>query len=155
MFELFDRECTMRRLLILTLSIGLVVLTLWELVPLQVVYWDGGFELTVNLLNESPNVIRKVNLEVTADKSNAEAIVKFWRGPDTNRYSLSVEPFVGGPLIIRVPQSGRRSPLGRELERFQFQYLVVIVEFENGELASKVVEIPDSRALRSVAVQVP
>lgn len=65
------------------------------------------------------------------------------------------DPYVGGPLHVRVKGSSRDSLFGRELSRAQYKALVVGAEWPDGRRVWKVVEIPDGSTAREVRVPLP
>ncbi len=138
--------------LLLIAALGLI----WYFVPMQVVRWIGGYELTVRI--ESAKPVRTVRLipihnrpvaeKVLEDAKDASAVLNEFK-------STRVEPFEGRPIGILITMSGSDTQSGREISRFQFSALVAIGEFADGQRFAKVVDIPDSRESRELKVDLP
>ena len=143
----------LRKLLIVSLLIAAVPLA-WEFVPIQVKVWDGGFELTVNVTTLG-GPLRSVSCQAFGRRDEAEQIAELLLSPYSQTWSAVSDPFSGKPLKVQVAVSGRDSPSGRKLRRYQFRYLVVIGTFQDGRQVGKVVEIPDCRESREVNVSLP
>jgi len=126
----------------------------WEFVPIQVMVWDGHFDLTVHVRSPSGQPSR-VSCEAFGHREYAEEAVARLSPLDSQLRSAMGGSFVGNQFTVRVPVSGRRSPFGRELRRMQFQALAVIAEFPDGRRVGKVVDIPDGRVSHEVTVAFP
>jgi hypothetical protein len=126
----------------------------WEFVPLQVTIWDGGYELAVHV-SATAGPLRSVSCEAFSRAEDAQHALEYTLPPETSTWSATADPFTGEVLKVRVPVSGRDSPCGRELRRFQFRYLLVIGHLQNGRRVGKVVEIPDGRVSREITVVLP
>jgi hypothetical protein len=77
---------------------------------------------------------------------------------DPRRLELDLEKvscLEGQPFTVRVPCSGHTSALGREMKYWQFQLLVLHIEFADGKSTYVTVDIPDGRVAREVAVSMP
>ena len=85
----------------------------------------------------------------------AEYVLEHMPPHETPWRSVTADPFAGQPLTVKVPVSGRTSMSGRTLRRYQFQYLVVFAVLPDGRRVRKLVEIPDGRVSREVAVSLP
>jgi hypothetical protein len=138
-----------RTFLILALLVVACVLA-WEFIPIQVMIWDGEFDLTVHV-SSSDGPLHSVSCQAFSRREDAEYVVKHLLPPEGLWFTVA-DPFDGQPLTVGVPLSGRVSPWGRELGRFQFKYLVVIGQLKDGRRIGKLVEIPDSRESREVSV---
>jgi hypothetical protein len=125
----------------------------WEFVPIQVTHWDGGFDLAVTVTCGA-GPLRAVSCEAFGRREDADEALEFLMRP-LSQWSASAKPFAAEPLTVHVPVSGRASPSGRELSRFQFRHLVVIGEFHDGRRVGKLVEIPDSGVSRKLSVTLP
>ncbi len=139
------------------LIIGLSVLAgalAWEFIPIQLTVWDGGFDLTVNV-SSTAGPLKSVSCQACGRREEAEEVLEYLLPPDTRQWSAVADPFDGQPLTVQVPVSGRASPMGRELRRSQFRYLVVIGQLNDGRRVGKLVEIPDGRESREVSVSLP
>jgi hypothetical protein len=144
----------MWRALVATVTVLAAGVLAWEFVPLAVTIWDGGFDLTVRI--ESPaGRPRSVTCESFGRREYADEAVALLRPPQSRSWSAVADPFDGRPLTVPVAVSGRDSPLGRKLRRFQFRFLAVIAVLPDGSQVGKVVEIPDGRASREVLVILP
>jgi hypothetical protein len=126
----------------------------WEFIPIQLTIWDGGFDLTVNV-SSTAGPLKSVSCQACGGREEAEEILEYLLPPDLGSSSAVADPFDGQPLRVQVPVSGRASPMGRELRRSQFRYLVVIGQLNDGRRLGKLVEIPDGRESREVSVSLP
>jgi hypothetical protein len=127
----------------------------WEFVPLQVAVWDGGFDLAVNV-SSTAGTLAAVRCEACSRREEAEFALEHPLSPESHSWWSAVsDPFDGKTIMVRVPLSGKDSPCGRELSRFQFRYLAVMGQLQNGRHFGKLVEIPDSRVSREVSVSLP
>jgi hypothetical protein len=117
----------------------------WEYVPLTVTIWDGAYDLKVNV-RSTAGQIQFIDCRVVSAEGAEELLMTL--PPPTNQ-------FVGPSQTVSVPTSGRLSPCGRELQRFQFRHLVVIAQLNDGRRFGKVISIPDTRESREVSVSVP
>jgi hypothetical protein len=129
-------------------------LVLWPLSCGPITVWDGGFDLTVNV-SVSAGTLRSVSCQVCGQKKEAEFILEHLVPPNFPPRSCIADPFIGQTMIVDVPLSGRDSAFGRELQRTQFRYLVVIGQFDDGSTRGKLAEIPDCRISREVTVTLP
>ena len=144
----------MRRALLVVAIMVVLLALFWEFFPIYVEVWDGHFDLTVQV--SSPlGRLGSVSCEAFGARELAEQAVENLYPPDTHLSSAVANPFDGQPLTVTVPLSGRKSPVGRELRRHQFQYLAVIGRLENGKKIGKLVEIPDCRVAREIDVSLP
>jgi hypothetical protein len=144
----------MLRAVLITVALIAAGLLAWEFVPIQVIVWDGAYELTVRV--ESPDGRpRSVSCEAFGRREYADAAVVHPHPPESQRWSAVADPFEGQPITVQVAVSGRESPFGRELRRSQFKFLAVNAVMADGRRVGKVVEIPDSRVSREVAVTLP
>jgi hypothetical protein len=144
----------MRRVLltiaVLVVAAGGLAFLAFEFIPLGATIWDGYFDLTVNVSSDAGR-LRMVSCEAYQDRNTAEYVAKQLHLSESQLWSSVADPFDGRPLTVRVPLSGRRSPLGRELRRIQFRYLVVIGQSQDGRRFGTVVEIPDCRVSQEVS----
>ncbi|HTU92459.1 MAG TPA: hypothetical protein VMF69_20425 [Gemmataceae bacterium] len=125
---------------------------------------DGSYDLSVTVKSLSRSPIRAVSCEGMRNVGEARSrladlppleMLDHLPPPETSRWSASVEPFTGRPLIVAIPLSFRESPLGRTWGDFQLRGLLVIVQYQNGERKGKAVEIPHRHESRSVTVEFP
>lgn len=144
----------MRRTPLILLAVVVAGVLAWEFVPIQVMIWDGAFELKVHVVCHT-DPPRAVSCEAFGHREYAEKIVARLLPTESQARSAIADPFGGQTLTVSVPVSGRRSPFGRELRWSQFQALVVIATYPDGHRVGKVVDIPDSRVSREVTVELP
>jgi len=144
----------MRRALIAVVAVLALGVLAWEFIPVQVMIWDGSFDLTVRV-ESSAGQPQVVSCEAFGRREYAEEAVAHLLPPESRMWSTTADPFDGQPLIVRVAVSGRESPFGRELRRSQFRYLAVIAVLPDGRRVGKVVDIPDERVSREVSVALP
>jgi hypothetical protein len=142
-----------RALLITAVLLGAGALAC-EFIPLGYSIWDGDFDLRVNV-SSTAGSLRAVTCQACSHSEEAEYILDHLLPPETDLWSTVADPFDGQPLTVRVPVSGRTSPCGRELDRSQFRYLVVIGQLKDGRRMGKLVDIPDCRVSREVTVSLP
>lgn len=134
--------------------IVLVSVCLWEFIPVQVIVWDGGFDLTVTV-SSNAGPLRSISCQAFGHRDSADYAVEQLLPMEADHWSTHVEPFSGEPLTVFVPLSGRKSPSGRELSRMQFRHLAVIGQLQDGRRVGKVVVIPDCRVSHKVSVTFP
>ncbi len=127
---------------------------LWLLRPVQVIIWDGSFDLTVRVTSDEGPLLW-VTCEAFSRQEYAVEAAEHHLPPQSRMWSVKADPFTGGPLTLAVPVSGRSTVDWRELKRFQFRHMVVIGGLPGGRRAVKLVEIPDCRVSREVAVVLP
>jgi hypothetical protein len=144
----------MRRALLTIVLLLLAGALAWEFIPLETIIWDGGFNLTVRV-SSSAGPLHSVRCQACGRREDAEYVLEYLIPPDFRPWDTVADPFDGQPLTVYVRSSGRASPLGRTLQRSQFQYLVVIGQLEDGRQIGKLVEIPDGRVVRQVDVSLP
>ena len=146
----------MRRKLVWVVA-GLAAAVLaWEFVPIQVMVWDGGYQLTVRVERPEGRP-RSVSVEAHGQRKDADYAVEHLLPPESlsSPRCAVADPFDGRPLTVWVPTSGRVSPFGRELQRMQFPYLAVVATLPDGRRVGKVVAIPDGRVSQEVTVTLP
>jgi hypothetical protein len=127
-------------------AVALIAASLaWEFIPLQVMIWDGGYNLTVHV-DSTAGRLEAVDCRAVTEAGAEELLANLF--PPTTE-------FAGQPVIVGVQTSGRCSPCGRELARFQSSHLVVIGQLHDGRRFGKVVVIPDGRESSEVRVSLP
>lgn len=134
--------------------IVLVSVCLWEFIPVQVMIWDGGFDLTVTVSSHA-GPFRSVSCQAFGHRDSADYAVEQFLPMEADRWSTTVEPFTGAPLTVFVPLSGHMSMCGRELSRMQFRHLAVIGQLQDGRRVGKVVVISDCRVSQTISVTFP
>jgi hypothetical protein len=115
--------------------------------------WSGRYFLNVQLEVKGDRPISRVSAKALMDKGWAEAIRL-----NPGWVSQDLEPVhwvEGEPFSVWVPCGGRTSALGRELSYFNFQLLVVRVDYTDGTSTYVTAEIPDGRLQRELHVAVP
>jgi hypothetical protein len=143
----------MRRKLVAVLVLLVFGVALWAYSSATHIVWDGGFDLSVHV-SSNPGPPLSVTCQPFGRLEYAEYMLKHL-SPETRLWSVSADPFVGEPLIVHVPVSGRDSMSGRQLSRSQFEYLVVVAVLPDGRRVGKLVDIPDGRVSREVSVTLP
>ena len=144
----------MRRALIAVVAVLALGVLAWEFVPIQVLIWDGSFDLIVRV--ECPEGRpRAVTCEAFDRREFANEAVTHLLPSESRSWSAVADPFDGRPITVHVAVSGRESPFGRELRRSQFRYLAVIAVMPDGRRVGKVVDIPDGQVSREVSVALP
>ena len=141
----------MRRAFLTIAALVIAGVLAWEFSPFPVTIWDGGFNLTVHVTSPA-GPLHSVSCQAFGRREQTEEVLEYLLPPESLGYSAVADPFVGEPLKVYVPVSGRDSPSGRTLRRTQFRYLVVIGQWQDGRRAGKLVEIPDGRVSREVSV---
>jgi hypothetical protein len=149
-----------RRPFLVAVLVLIAAVTAVEFIPLYLLIWDGGYELTVHVDTpaDPPTAVacsafgRREDAEHLCELSReAPAAALFAEG---GRATLA-DPFHGQPLKVYIWVSGRESAFGREVSRSQQRFLVVGAEWPDGRRVCKVVEIPDGRVSREMRVTVP
>ncbi len=134
--------------------VAIVAVVLCLLIPsAQVAVWDGSFDLLVTVENRSWHTIIAAAAQPLGRTEVAELVVAHDGDPDL--LLEDVHWVAGQPFTVRIPCSGRRSMTGRELSYYQFQALLVRVEFADGAKRLLSVKIPDGRVSRSASILIP
>jgi hypothetical protein len=153
-----------KRLIAVLLVLACVVLAV-EFIPGTFARdWIGGYYLTVHL--DTPTGPPSVVIcsasgrwdraeEVAANLRMLPPEIRLSESLDIDGPEALADPFVGGPLEVRIRASGRGSLFGREVSRYQDRFLVVGAEWPGGRRVWKVVEIPDGRVSQEVRVSLP
>lgn len=143
------------RYLVAIILVPTALVLLWEFVPIVVSVWIGHFILSVTIEGAAADSIRSAQCVPCTTKAEAEYIVAHWPYRELTTAGTTIDPFDGGQIEVVVTVTGRSSPMGRELARFQPQYVAVLVTLETGDRLEKIVDIPDGRTSRSVNVEFP
>ena len=143
-----------RKALAAIFATSTVIALAWEFVPLAETRWVGSFVLTVRV-ECRPGRPQSISGEAFADRDEALLALQAGLHRTIEIPAAGVVPFDGGPLTVRVRATGRDSPLGRELSRVQFRYVVVIAVLPGGRRVGTVAEIPDGRACREMTIDLP
>jgi hypothetical protein len=140
------------------LGIGLwaAILLLDLSVPGETIRDSSTIPLTVSVRPSGNRPIRSVSAEVFGSRDSADYTCQLTIPPETKRLSATQEPFVGSDLFVQVPTGTTTTRIGllRSSRYFQYKWLV-IVAYEDGERAAKLVEIPDLHQDRQVAIEFP
>lgn len=114
---------------------------------------DGAFPLTVDVVSVDPP--NRLSAQVHAHHDDAVWASEQSHLYDDFRQVVTADPYNGQPFEVRVECSYHASPLGRQTDWTQANYLVVLAEWDDGRRVSKVVEIPDGRTTRTMSVELP
>lgn len=144
----------MRRIAVAGVLLLVAGAAAWVYTSTTHILWDGGFDLTVRVSSD-PGPPRSVTCEAFGRRDAAEYALDHLLPPETGLWSASADPFIGEPLNVFVPVSGRESMSGRELKRSQFRHLVVIAVLPDGRRVGKLTDIPDGRVSRELSVALP
>src|SRR5262249_1604766 len=126
--------------------------------PRQGVTLDVRIALTVTVRPLGDRPIRSVSAEAFDSREDADNVRETTCPPTTKLFSATQHPCAGPPPVLDVQPSSRSrwyGPVERPDVWFQYRWLVVIVEYEDGERVAKLVAIPDLRKRRQVAVEFP
>lgn len=141
----------------LAIGAAVVLVTAVCLVPVQTIWDDGLWPLSVTVSSVTGSPIASVSAEAFSSEAVARSTLEHLTPPETRTYSAVADPFIGEPLPVLVPTSYQtRSALVWSQSRYnQMRLLVVIVEYQDGRREGRLVEIPDLRQSRSVSVVFP
>ena len=145
----------MQRVLII---LGVVaVLVVLGFTPFQTIYDDGLLPLSVSIQSESGSPIEAATCEVFSRADDARYTLENAIPAQPGIYTTVVEPFRGEPVVVQVPtaETTRGSLFWKWKRFFQYSTLVVVVRYSDGRRKAVLVEIPDLRKTRTVAVTVP
>ena len=143
-----------RKSLVAALTLSAPALLAWEFVPIPVKLWSGSFDLIVRVECQSGQP-RMVSCGAFANHDEAAQILSAVLRHKTETFENATDQFDSGLITVRVRSTGRDSPLGRELARAQFRYLVVVAELPDGRRVGTLAEIPDGRVCRELTVTLP
>ncbi|WP_439624709.1 hypothetical protein [Gemmata sp.] len=132
----------------------LTAASLWAYTSVTYVVWDGGYDLTVRVSSKA-GAPSAVSCQTHGVRRDAEYALEHHLPAVMKQWSATADPFVGEPLTVFVPVSGRNALSGRELSRSQFCWLVVTAVLPDGRRTGTLVEIPDGRVSREVRVELP
>lgn len=141
----------------LAIGVTAVLLAGVCLAPVQTVWDDGLWPLSVTVLSTSGSPIASVSAEAFSSEEWARSSLEHLAPPETRIHSAVADPFADQPLAVPVPTSYKsRSALLWSRSRYnQMRLLVVIVRYRDGRREGRLVEIPDLRESRSLRVEVP
>ncbi len=137
-----------KHLLILTtvLVAGLIGLRLWE--HRFVVHWVGGYDLTVTLVGDPGTTFNSIDAYPLANDFVLEGfkVDQLEGGGSPERVTLAAD----NSFRVYITTYGTTSSRGRELDRYQPQYLGVVLTLEDGTSRRLWVELPDGRESKEV-----
>ena len=113
--------------------------------------WDGSFSLTVNLRPAEPDRITRVWAGATYRR---DYVSEFLDTPQWAERLTAIADWQK-PFVVEVTCSGAESGFGRERWHAQYRTLVIRVEYLDGHREDKVVNIPDHKQTRELAVELP
>jgi hypothetical protein len=123
---------------------------------------DGLWALSVSVQSGSGQPIKGISTQAFVDLECARQMLanpppRAATCVDHSIYSVVQEPMVEGTLKVNIPTSetSHSSLLWTYRRFFQYRGLLVVVEYESGNLEGRAVEIPDLRQARHVTVDVP
>ena len=138
--------------------IGIVLLLsgamAWVYTSMPHIIGDGSYDLTVHV-SSNLGPPSAVSCEAFSRREHAEFALNDFLPSETKQHSATADPYNGQPLTVSIPVSDRTSMSGRELQRFQFRYLVVLAQMPDGRRVGKLLEIPDAGVAREVSVVLP
>ncbi|MCE9533399.1 MAG: hypothetical protein K8T89_20085 [Planctomycetes bacterium] len=143
-----------KRLIIATVFLaGLVIC----LIPIQTVWDDGLWPLSVTVVSASNSPITSVSCEAFLSEESARYCLEHLAPPDSRIHASVADPFRGEPLAMPVPTSLKtRSSLLWSSGRYnQKGWLVVIAQYQDGRQEGRLATIPDLRENRSLRVEFP
>ncbi len=130
------------------------VLSIGVILHLQVMVWDGFYPLTVQVIvdGETPQIVQGI-----AYPNTSEAEIMTQSGVLENAGLAQVsqaKPFSGEPMTVKIECSGRRTQLGWEYSRSQFQCLAILAEWSDGAKLIQFFPIPDGQKTRSLEISI-
>ena len=147
---------TRRTLLFIAIPVVVVGLFAWEFVPATAIIHTR--QRPVALTVKSARSIKSVNCRVVVDRKRAkEFLSNFKLDVQPVRWSVTAFPYDGSPLKLKIPYGVARSPiLGREIDKTRYRVIVLAVNFQDGSLATRLIEmstIPTST--NSLEIEIP
>jgi hypothetical protein len=124
------------------------------ILPSGEVLWDGSFNLTVNLVSNASLIITKIEYLEVASRRTGDLIVQNPRSADGS-YQPATD-FDNKRFTAEISCFGRRIGIfGYETNYGEFRFVVVHLQYQNGEHKYMVAEIPAGRGDRSMTLTVP
>ena len=112
--------------------------------------WLGEIRLTVHLHSKHPSPIRAVSFDDRRRTPGCDSVEQYeWDG------LRSAEELAKSDFLVRVKCTGRDDGWGREISYGQCDLVLLQIEFEDGKIVRKLVDVPEGRGPREVDVQVP
>jgi hypothetical protein len=139
-------------LFVLISGIGVIGLT-----PIQTMWDDGLWPLSVTVVSASGSPIASISCEAFSTEESAQDSLENLLPPQSWMFSTIQNPFRNEPLEVIIPTSRKiHSVLFWSDSRYnQMRHLLVIAEYNDGRREGRLVEIPDLRQVRSLHVEIP
>jgi hypothetical protein len=133
------------------------VLAVVGLTPFQTIYDDGIWPLSVSIQSASGSPLVAATCEVFDSGDSARYSFENALPAEPGIYATVAELFRGEPIVVHVPtaETTRGSLFWKWKRFFQYNALVVVVRYSDGRRKAVLVEIPDLRQTRTIAVTVP
>ncbi len=113
---------------------------------------DGRFPVTVTIKSTATAPLTKVAYAVMPSEAIAHEFIQRSDDPVSAFIFQDVPEFDGDPFTVDVQFSLKSSSLGREWDYHQFEAIVLLLEFKNGQKVLEVVPIPDRDEPRTIHV---
>jgi hypothetical protein len=145
----------MRRILVLLAVIA--VLTAVGFMPVEKIYDDGLWPVSVSIRSASGSPIAAATCEVFGSPEAARYTLDNAIPAEAGMYAAKADPLRGDTVEVRVPTSEttRSSLLWRWKSYYQYNTLVVVVRYPDGRREAVSAAIPHLRQTREVVVTVP
>ena len=153
----------MKRLILATVGVLLVVFVVWLVAFMECVYWVGGYQLTVRITRPANgSSVRILRYVLLANREEAERIMN--RLPKADKaadWDTEVVPITDPatglsiPREVRVFAYGSTSMIGTELQHFRVRFLVVVADLDDGRQVGVIAELPDAKHVGEVIVVLP
>ena len=113
---------------------------------------DGQFTVTVIVKSTAAVPLTKVAYAVMPSEAMAQEFIQCFDDPASAFNFKDVPEFDGDSFAVDVQCSWKSSPLGREWDYVQFEAIVLLLEFKNGEKVLEVAPIPSRDEPRTIHV---
>ena len=113
---------------------------------------SGQFTLTVSVKSTATAPLTKVSYAVMPNEAIAQDFIQRSSNPVSAFSFKDVPEFNGDSFTVDVQCSYKESPLGREYDYGQFEAIVLLLEFKNGEKVLEVAPIPSRDEPRTIHV---
>lgn len=132
---------------------GLVAAYLLVSLPVEMV-WDGSFTLAVNVQSSAHSPIARIEYMEIASRDQGDWITQNPKSRDCSFQQAT--DFDGKQFTASIHCSGHIfSSINYERSYFEFRFLVVHVQYKNGQDECMIAEIPAGRGKRSMTLTVP
>lgn len=112
--------------------------------------WIGQIRLTIHLHSKHPSPIRAVSFDDRRREPGCDLVEHYvWDG------LRRAEELDDSDFLVRVKCTGREDGWGRELSYGQCDLVLLQIEFEDGKIIRKLVDVPPGRGPREIIVKVP